>query len=885
MTFTWGTRRVTSRTAPDGSITQWTYADDDVATRIEPSGNVTIWLYQPDGVDRFWPGRRPLRRKADLLGTIEERDHDAAGRLRSIRNGAGETLVLEYGIDQMVSGFADPAGLVTSFSDYGEHGHPGSVSRAGIVQSFMYDAVGNLTEGPDPASASSPSRGGIVSRGFDADRNVTVVTLTDLALVPLATETVAISFRSDRKPILIARPGGGDVRFVYDELGRLVRRSQRADGVWSDTTFGYDAAGRRTAVDRPNGMGQRWTYDSAGRVTTHAIRNGSDTENLAAFAWERGRLRLFADGRSGTEVYSYDQAGRLDTVEYGNGDRAGLAWDLRSRQTGLSLDQRGGARLRTLALAYDETGRERAVYEDGVPLIERTWSSGRLTRTEYGNGLVRQLGFDSELGTLSGATMTAGAGVIESTVVQVTDPECSIVASRCVSSQTTSTGAVSATSSERHHLVAADPDSLSGRRVGYEDAVEGGRQKIYHYDFLSNLRVGPSGGLRYNEEGNRLRDIDGGVLGAIHYDYDSAGFATRREGVPMTWDGAGRLASYGSATFEWDTLGRPVASTLSGTRTSRRFGGLVETDAVGDPVAIDLGEVRLDLAANGARYRHFDYRGNVKLVTDATGTVVEHYEYSAYAVEAVYGVAVGTRGFARGRTVGDLVLIGHRLYDPAAARFLAPDPIYQLINQYAYTLGNPVEFWDPSGAQSVTNEQAAGAMMEAAGNSFSSVGAATFVAGLGLLAVPVPGVNVFTSVTLVGVGLNFLVLGEGLKAFGSLLQSEGAGSGGSGGGIGAGPGLSASPGFPEHAPPSLPCGGDACAGGGAVGLGELATLANLGGPTAGVAAGGGSGCAPLALGEGRLSGEALALLLAANLVVAALLCGRSQRIRSARRGT
>ncbi len=880
--FTWTDRRVTSRTTASGATTYWSYANDDVAFRMDPSRNLTSYTYQPDGVDRARPGRRPLLRRADRLGTLEERHYDASGRLLSVANGAEESVSLEYGPDEMVSGFTDPAGLSVSLSGYGEHGHPTRVGRADILQEYVYDLVGNPTEGPDLASDSGPGRGGIVSRRFDEDRNVTVVTLTDLLIGPTVSETLVTVFRSDRRPLLTARPGGGDTLFVYDELGRLVRRSQRADGSWNDTRFLYDAAGRVTSVEHANAMAQHWSYDSLGRVTSLAIRQGSAGHNFAAFTWTDGLVRSVFDTRSGTEAYSYDEAGRLVAVAYANGDQAALSWDLRSRRTGVSLESAGGSRLRTITLAYDAAGRERGVYDDGIPVLERTWESGRLSRVEYGNGLVREFSFDPELSSLSGVTMQAGGSVVESTVVQVADPECSIIANRCVSSRTLSSGVLAAATSERHHLMPREVSSPAGKRVGIEEAVEGGREKVYHYDSLSNLIRGPAGVLQYNDERNRLRAITDEIgTETLSYAYDHAGFVTSRGGVPVTWDGAGRVTSYGSDTFEWDTLGRPVSRTVEGVRTTRRFGGFVEADTAGFPTAIDLGEVRIDLTGSDTRYRHFDYRGNVKLVTDASGDIVKHYEYSAYGVDTIYGVEADTRSFARGRIIGDLVLIGHRLYDPAAARFLAPDPIDQLINQYVYTLGNPVEFWDPSGLHAVTNDQAAGAMMQGVGNSLTTIGQAFMVAGLG--STIIPGINVLTSGGLIVGGMSLIFVGDQLKARGGLLLQSGGGSGGFGGGFGAGPGLSAPDGFNEHVdgPGDHSCGAEPCAGGGgAGGVAELSTLAGLGGPARYGGGGGGGGCAPIGLGEQPLPEGSLALLLLANGAIASLAWRRSRIVRS-----
>jgi hypothetical protein len=39
------------------------------------------------------------------------------------------------------------------------------------------------------------------------------------------------------------------------------------------------------------------------------------------------------------------------------------------------------------------------------------------------------------------------------------------------------------------------------------------------------------------------------------------------------------------------------------------------------------------------------------------------------------------------------------MYDPAVGRFLSPDPSFQLVNQYTYTLGNPIWFADAGGEE------------------------------------------------------------------------------------------------------------------------------------------------------------------------------------------
>jgi RHS repeat-associated protein len=127
---------------------------------------------------------------------------------------------------------------------------------------------------------------------------------------------------------------------------------------------------------------------------------------------------------------------------------------------------------------------------------------------------------------------------------------------------------------------------------------------------------------------------------------------------------------------------------------------VVETDATDAPVAIDLGDVRI--AFDGAhRYRHPDARGNTQLVSNAAGQIVSAIRYGAFGASLAAGAPNEAHAFARGTELatgaGSFVLLGGRLLDPRSGRFLSPDPVWNPLNAYAYTLGNPVDFWDESG--------------------------------------------------------------------------------------------------------------------------------------------------------------------------------------------
>jgi RHS repeat-associated protein len=250
----------------------------------------------------------------------------------------------------------------------------------------------------------------------------------------------------------------------------------------------------------------------------------------------------------------------------------------------------------------------------------------------------------------------------------------------------------------------------------------------------------------YNPEGNRL--LAATVEGTpVAYTYDAAGFAISRNGLAIEWTAAGRMAVHGSYEAEWDMQGRPLRVSDTSVRPAAvrdwsRWGGRIEVDGDGLLVALDLGEVVLDFGG-ARRYRHFDFRGNVSFVSDESGTIVTLYEYSPYGVSAVLGDDSDTTRFVGRSVIGPFMLLGARMYDPLVGRFISPDPVFNLLNPYTYTLGNPIWFSDPTGRTSTADALRAGGA--AMGMTLAIVSIATATTPLG--------------VAVAGVGLGVAIIG------------------------------------------------------------------------------------------------------------------------------
>ncbi len=703
----WSGRRVASEVRPDGATTSWTYVGDDVATKLEPSGNVVSYAYSPNGVDRDAPLERPIATLSDSLGLVEQRGYDGQGRLVSVTNGAGETLSLGYGADGLVETVTAPDGVVRHYLDRGEHGHAEHIRLGEMEAARTFDAVGNLLEGP--SDDFEPLPGGLVARAFDEDRNLAGVLLADMNAYGRVTTTswISIEHRSDRRRTAIRRPGGGDHEFVHDALGRLAEERERVDGAWRTTTHEWDAAGRPTAVERPNGMREEVAWDTGGRVATRrALRHGV-LEGTLELGWQAGRLVSLEDSLTGgSETYFYDPAGRLLSIRYPGGEQLFFGWDARSRKTREIYLMPDWSVLRELDFGYDLADREVSTSDQGAPVIERTWQGGRKVQTSYGNGLVRSLEHDPVSGLLIGSSTVDGAlQTVEETTIE-REASSSLLVHLGITATTTTWGAVAATTVERYGLapLANDPYADSGTRV-WLWGTEVGTQQTFAYDSLGNVASTGLGAypFAYNFERNRLLAANPHGTGVILYTWDAAGFAKSRAGKPITWTATGRMASYGDdVELEWDMQGRLLASRVEGVEASFQFGGRVRADAAGVPTSIDLGEVRIGLGDDTHLYRHFDVRDNVKFVTDDAGEVVSHYRYSAYGLDQVLGADDDPVRFVGRAQIGELMILGFRIYDPAVGRFLSPDPILQVVNQYAYALGNPVLFQDPDGLHEVS---------------------------------------------------------------------------------------------------------------------------------------------------------------------------------------
>jgi RHS repeat-associated protein len=692
----WSGFEVSRLVEPGGFETLWSYLGSSEVIRTDPSGNEVHFRFRVgSGEDRTDPFRHPIERIDDSLGAVERRGYDAQGRLAWIENGAGERTSYAWNAANLLAGETRPDGIAIAYSDHGEHGHPETVAVAGEIAARTFDAVGNLVS-TSGLERLDPRPGGEIARSYDGDRNLSEIALVDLPASGEPTQaTLRIEWRSDGQMLRIERPGGGDHEFDYDAQGHLVARRERSGGTWATTLFEVDPLGRTVAETLPNGMRREFGFDAAGRSTgLRALRHGA-LEGELALAWSSGRVASADDSSAGgIETYTWDAAGELAAVEFPGGERLEIEHDLRGRRVLERYRLADGALLREIGFAHDGADREIRIREDGATLVERSFAAGRLASTGFGNGLVRANSYDPATGLLASSTSLApGGALVESSAISF-----AVVGAAGevrLAAETASAGPAAASTREEFAL-----GSLAGEGKRLLAAGDGAGELLHAADPLANATLAGESAFLYDAEATRLVARVDAASGALLADYtwDAAGFCTGRGGVALAWTALGQIASIGAdALFEWDLQGRPLGRTLAGQEVRFLFGGRVEADALGAPIRLDLGAVAIRLDTGEHRYRHLDFRGNVKLESDDAGAIAQHLRYGPYGIDAAFGAGDGAATFAGGRDLGELVLIGARPLDSTAGRFLSPDPVLQLLNQYSYTLANPVLFWDPDG--------------------------------------------------------------------------------------------------------------------------------------------------------------------------------------------
>jgi RHS repeat-associated protein len=451
--------------------------------------------------------------------------------------------------------------------------------------------------------------------------------------------------------------GNDPITYGYDELGRVVSRSIDGAGTsfvydalgrlasqvnsLGTFTYGYDGvSGRVTSVVHPSGRSTSYSYEgNAGdRRLQQIVNQGPGSSALSSFQYVSGRSGMIT---SWTQQVSSDPAKAYD-LERDPADRLTSAI--------LRTTDPTPAVLKRYRYAYDPAGNRTTEQIDDVAVAATHDVLNALTGLQPGGALVFK-----------------GALNEPATVIVQGQPA-------TVDAMNAFQGQAGVGSGATNVAVAATDPSGNTRTNTYQVTT-----------------TGSAAALSYDANGNLTSD------GARTFE----------------WDGANRLTAVNQGShrseFSHDGWGHRVriVEKDSGAVTSDRRFLWCGTTLCEERDASGAGVVRRFFAQGmedgGTPFFYaMDHLGNVRELTDASGTVRARYDYDPYGrATKLSGDKDSVFTFAGllSHSATGLMLATFRAYDPGLGRWTSRDPIGLAggLNSYAYAGGAPVDAVDPLG--------------------------------------------------------------------------------------------------------------------------------------------------------------------------------------------
>lgn len=670
--------RLTSETDPLSRTTSYTYDDAGrPATAVDPSGRTRSYSWTPGGLLDRWSATDGTMTLAVDVG------YDAAGRRTSATIGPRSWLV-SY----------DAAGDVTSTSN-----------PDGRVGLYGYDAAGRRT------SMRVPDGTGYVYE-YDSAGRIDTITPTDVVADTFTSPTGAVVDSS--KWVDVSTSGGTisidsnkarmDVANTSGALGGFRSTAPAASN--GDSTFTYQFASASTgsklrAYDRYLDANNNYRAEITANSTTATIIkvSGGTTTLLASFAvpsdTNAHRLRFQVNGTDvSAKVWNVGDPEPVswtatvnDSSVTGEGRMRVQLVRSSGAANSMSVDDYshtvpGSAVAAVVSYDFDDDGHLTGEGLAGSSTRNWTWSDGRLT------------GYSQSVpGANRSTTLTYDS-------------------SGRLATETTSGITTTYRYDNAGQLTSATPSTGTASSWTYDDL---GRRSTQH--------VGSAATTYTYDDASELTAVTPSTGAATSYAYDGAGRrSTETTGTNVTGythDPAGRLTgiTLPSGDVQTRTLNPngsidAVTNTVSTTTktwtldwdpTGRldRLVSLSQGSATTDLVGVD--EAPWAIASKGAERTVLasDAHGSV---INSTGAVVPRANsYNAYGVATGADTLSPKLGYRGELTLGSLIDLRARDYQPATGAFNTVDPLAGLDgtpvlnNPYHYVNNNPLNLVDPSG--------------------------------------------------------------------------------------------------------------------------------------------------------------------------------------------
>jgi RHS repeat-associated protein len=737
------------RQEPAGAMEFQTLAYDSLGRRVEtldPLGNSRLYVYddannlisETDPNEEVWTrGYDPLGRLIRSTNPLDESvtyGFNDAGQQTTVSNAMNETTTTTFDAAGRVVSTSDPLGKVTSYA-YDANGNQTSVTDPnGLTTESEYDYRDRLVKVTDPEgheteytynrvgeqTVQTDAKGHDTTQAFDAlgrmisttDRLDHTTTFTfnvrglQASLTDAEDQTTSYIYDDFGRlyqtiwpdHVSGSEPGDEDYGITQSEYDALNRVLRTTDQLGDTVTYNYDDAGRllskdyRTAANSPSGTisdSDSFTYDANSNLLTAVCGRYNNTVSRTYDAANRKTTEsLTIAGQTYTSSTQYDAAGRVSLLIYPDGSEVSRGYTARGQLATITLDST------TIdTRAYDNGGRmASSSYHNGVSESRTYNNDNTVASISFTGAAIGNLAYtwDANLnktsetigGVMSGYGFTAGYDDEDRLTSwdrtdNTLDQAWNLSPVGDWNSITQNSTVQNRTHGPVHELLTAAGESLT-------------------YDAEGNMTLIP---LALRSGSNPL---------TMSWDFNNKlrGADTDDDGIEDVF-------------YIWDALGRRVGRTANSATTiyfqdgQQTLADYASGASASSPTYIYLfasyiDEVVLRSGGSGLVYYHRNQQYSITALTDASGTIVERYAYTAYGTPTITDAsgttrtttAVENRYSYTGREWDETLSLYHyraRMYDSLAGRFCSRDPIGYLDGESLYRINISLSEFDPLG--------------------------------------------------------------------------------------------------------------------------------------------------------------------------------------------
>jgi RHS repeat-associated protein len=688
----------------------------NVGTMVDAKRNTTVYSYDP--LNRLTATteaaatsvQRTTRQYLDAVGNVTMTSdgrgyltsytHDALDRVTAITDPLLHTTTLAY----------DAVGDLTTSQD-----------ALGKVVTYSYDGLHRLTQTTDPLTHAT-------TLTLDADGNVVQVTDALLHTTTYGYDQDGVNTQvidgnqhltqaildCDEQVHVLVDASGNRTTFVMDQLERVTKTITPM----GTSTVAYDAASRVTQKTDANGNVIQYNYDNADRLTGEVWKNASlglATVNVVTYAYDNNDNLTSGADQTGTVTYTYDPLNRVSSTTNVFGQILTYSYDLNDNVT-LRSDSLGGAisktydaadRLATLTYTATPSVRVDFGYNNRNDMTTITWYSDLAGTAQIANSAY---GYD-DAGRLTSIVNKNATSATLSYYTYMYDQ----ADRKTTQSYWSKVGGTTYSGTNTYGYDAAN-QLTNDNATAYKYDASGNRSMTGYTTTTYNRMTGDGTyTYSYDNVGNVTSKSKGSGLGLElwNYSYDNDNELT---GI-VKWVGGSRTLQI---TYSYDVTGHRVQEQIwqtGGTVTTTRFAydgdnlwadlngsnSLLDRYIYGDGTNQILARI-VNSGPNAGVWAYFtDAQGSVRDLVNASGSVQDHIDYTAYGVPTEsnpsVGSIIGYDGYQYEVSTG-LDYTWARWYNPSTGTWLTQDPIGFAggqANLHQYGSNDPLNLTDPTG--------------------------------------------------------------------------------------------------------------------------------------------------------------------------------------------